>query len=154
MAREVMEHRASDNEYFHPDFHGALSTGIEYLDRTFGEEAVREYLRRFTNSYYAPLKAELRRRGLAALKEHFEKVYAREGGEVRIECSSDELIVSVAACPAIAHMRRRGYRIARLWRETTRTVNEALCEGTPFEAELLEYDERTGRSVARFRRRA
>jgi len=153
MARETMSRKGSDNVYLHKDFHGALSAGIDYIDRNFGEEAVREYLRRFVRSFYAPLIEDVKQRGLVALREHFEEVYAIEGGEVKIECSDTELVIRVAACPAVKHMREHGYTVARLFVETTRTVNEALCEGTPFTAELLEYDDETGRNVQRFTRR-
>ena len=49
-------------------------------------------------------------------------------------------------------MRPRGYPVARLFRETTATVDRAICHQTPFAAELLEYDDATGRSVQRFYR--
>jgi hypothetical protein len=154
MARETMRRHASDNEYLHKDFHGALSAGIEYLDRNYGEEAVREYLRRFATSFYAPLTAEIRKRGLVALKEHFEAIYAHEGGRIRTILTEEELTLEVEACPAVAHMRQHGYAVAGRFIETERTVNAALCEGTAFESELVEYDPQTGRSVQRFRRRA
>lgn len=150
MAKETVSRKGSDNIYLHKDFHGALSAGIDYLDHSFGEEAVRQYLRRFVRSFYAPLIEDVKQRGLVALKEHFEKVYAIEGGEVEIDCSESELVIRVTACPAIKHMREHGYTVARLFVETTRTVNQALCEGSLFSAELLEYDEETGRSVQRF----
>jgi len=153
VAKKVMERRASDNAYLHKDFHGALSAGIDYLDRRCGEEAVREFLRRFTVSFYAPLIAELKAGGLAALRDHFERIYKLEDGEVETVLTDDELVVRVAGCPAVSHMRRHGYRVARLWHETTETVNAALCEGTPYGAELIEYDDRTGRAVFRFHRR-
>ena len=108
---------------------------------------------RFVNTFYAPLKADLRRRGLVALKEHFERLYETEGGEASITLAGEELILRVAACPAVTHMRSRGYTVARLFGETTRIVNEALCEGSDFAAELVEYDDETGRSVQRFYRR-
>lgn len=148
-----MTRKAADNEYLHKDFHGALSNGIEYLDRQYGEAAVKEYLRQFADSFYAPLKTEICRRGLAALKEHIERTYKIEGGEVDIKFSEDEMTVRVKACPAITHMRSHGYHVARLFVETIRTVNEAICEDTPFAAELLEYDEQTGASVQKFTRR-
>ncbi|MFH0964245.1 MAG: hypothetical protein V2A58_09565 [Planctomycetota bacterium] len=152
MSKEVMRRQASDNPYLHKDFHGALSAGIEYLHRNFGEDAVREYLLTFARSYYAPLARAIEGRGLVALREHLEKVYRTEGVDFRVRFSLDELVLEVDACPAVSHMRRHGYPVARLWRETTRTVNEAICEGTPYAAELLEYDEETGRSVQRFAR--
>ena len=154
MAKQVMHRRAADNVYLHQDFHGALSAGIDYLQQHYGEEAVRQYLRQFTNAFYAPLKEDLKQHGLIALKEHFEKLYELEGGTVQMDLSEDELIIQVKACPAVTHMRQRGQPVAHLWYETTRTVNEALCAGTQFAAELLEYDEQTGRSQQRFYRRA
>jgi hypothetical protein len=153
VAKEVMERRASDNEYLHKDFHGALSTGLTYVQKHYGEEAVRDYLRQFTRSFYRPLIEEVSRDGLKALERHFRRLYEIEGGDVDFASSEDELVVCVQACPAVTHMRQQGYPVAETFSETTRTVNEALVEGTPFEAELVEYDEETGRSVQRFFRR-
>ena len=153
MTKEIMDRQASDNEYLHKDFHGALSVGIEYLHEHYGADAVRDYLHQFTITYYAPLIGRLKEEGLSALKEHFEKIYEIEGWGIEISFSEDELVISVKTCPAVMHMRARGYPVARLFRETTRIVNEALCEWTLFSADLVEYDERTGRSVQRFYRR-
>lgn len=153
MGKEYIRRTASDNVYLHKDFHGALSGGIEYLEKNFGEEAVRQYLRQFTASFYAPLIEALRTRGLVALSEHFAKVYKDEGAAVRMNLTDDELFIELDACPAVTHMRQHGYPVARLFYETTKTVNETLCQSTPFAAELLEYDDETGRSIQHFYRR-
>ncbi len=153
MAKRVMRREASDNPYLHKDFHGALSVGIDYLQENFGEEAVREYLWDFTNAYFAPLKTEIKQRGLSALKEYFQELYEKEGGEVQITLNDDELVIRVAACPAVTHMRQHGYAVANMFYETTKTVNEALVAGTDFAAELVEYDDETGHSVQRLYRR-
>lgn len=153
MPKRTMRRTAADNEYLHQDFHGALSAGLEYLEQRFGPEAVREYLRQFAASFYAPLRADLLARGLPALKEHFERTYDAENGRYSIESSADELVLRVEECPAVSHMRRHGYSVAPLFHETTKTVNEAICDGTPFRPELAEYDPESGRSVQRFRRR-
>ena len=153
MPREIITRKASDNPYLHKDFHGALSAGIEYLHERHGEQAVRDYLRQFARAFYGPLTVDLNTRGLVALKEHFERIYRVEGAEVRLRLSRDELVVEVPRCPAVTHMREHGYKVARLFAETTRTVGEAVCEGTPFWAEMMEYDEESGRSVQRFSRR-
>jgi hypothetical protein len=150
MAKQVMRRAAGDNKYLHRDFHGALSAGIEYLEEKYGEDAVREYLWQFARSFYAPLTEALGRRGLVALEEHFRRVYDLEGGEVRFTRSDDELRIEVDACPAVTHMRKQGYSVARLFHETKGTVGKAICCGTGFEAELLEYDDQTGRSVQKF----
>ena len=154
MPKRTMRRTAADNDYLHKDFHGALSVGLEYLEQRFGPEGVREYLHRFAAAFYAPLKADLIARGLPALKEHFERIYAAEGATFSIECSAGELVLRVEECPAVSHMRRHGYPVASLFYETIRTVNAAICDGTPFSAELAEYDPETGRSVQVFRGRA
>jgi hypothetical protein len=148
-----MDRRAADNPYLHKDFHGALSAGIQYLHEHYGEEAVRDYLWEFTTTYYAPVTVALRERGLEALREHFECIYDIEGADVEISLADEELTLRVPACPAVTHMREHGYPVAELFVETDRTVHAALCSGTPFAAELLEYDPATGRSLTRFYRR-
>ena len=152
-AKEVITRKASDNKYLHKDFHGALSAGIEYLYKNHGPQAVRDYLRRFSLTFYAPLRKALKQRGLIALKEHFQNIYRIEEASVEISFSDDEMILKVPACPAVTHMREHGYYVARLFHETVKTVNETLCEGTPFAAELVEYNAENGRSVQRFYRR-
>ena len=152
MAREIISRKASDNQYLHRDFHGALSIGLDYLEKHYGAEAVREYLRRFAEAFYAPLTAEIKKRGLAALRDRLEQIYRTEGAEFTVVSSEDELVFKTAACPAVTYMRRNNYPVSRLFVETTRTVNEAICAGTPFAAELSEYDPETGRSVQRFTR--
>ena len=154
MTREVMQRSASDNEYLHQDFHGALSAGIEYLHKNYGKQAVRDYLRQFALDFYSPLKKALIECGLVALKEHFEKIYKIEGGKIEITLCDNELILKVDVCPAVMHMRENGYPVAELFHETTKTVNEAICEGSEFVFELVEYDPQTGRSVQRFYRRS
>ena len=153
MPKQVMHRQARDNRYLHKDFHGALSVGIDYLEARYGEEAVRQYLRQFARAFYGPLTEDLRNRGLVALQEHFARIYEIEGASPCFRLTDDELVIELDACPAVSHMREHNYPVARLFYETTRTLNEALCEGTPFAAELLEYDPQTGRSVQRFFRR-
>lgn len=153
MPREVMDRRAADNVYLHRDFHGALSNALIYLEERFGPEAVRDYLRQFALRFYAPLRAEIARQGLPAIAEHLRRIYAEEGAEVHLELNDDALTVRVDACPAVTYMRAHGHRVSPLWRETTATVYRAICAGTDYDFELLEYDDETGASVGRFSRR-
>jgi hypothetical protein len=152
MTTRRITRRASDNEYLHRDFHGALSNGIEYLHRNYGAEAVREYLRQFTRRFYAPLKSRIKKEGLTALRDHYEEVYELEGGSVRASITDGQLTIAVEDSPAVVHMREHGYTVADLFLETVRTVNEALCEDTPFVSELRDYDPRTGGCLMVFRR--
>ncbi len=113
MSKQVMDRRASDNEYLHKDFHGALSAGIEYLHSHYGPQAVRDYLGQFTRAYYAPLREKLQREGLSTLKEHFEKMYKIEGGQIEIEFSEEQMTLKVQFCPAVMHMREKRYAVAK-----------------------------------------
>ena len=148
-----MRRSAGDNEYLHRDFHGALSVGLEYLRENYGEQAVRDYLAQFARAFFAPLTDSIKQRGLVALEEYFRSIYDREGGEVEFARSEDELRIEVKTCPAVSHMREKGYPVATLFHETSASVNRAICEGTPFLAELLDYDEETGSCVQRFTRK-
>ena len=154
MPRETMQRTAADNDYLHKDFHGALSVGLDYLQKTYGPAAVKDYLRHFTLSFYAPVRNEIKNLGLSALAEHYRRVYDIEQADYTLDCNDDEMTLKVTACPAVTYMRQCGYPVAEMFVETVRTVNEALCEDTPFAAELVEYDEQTGRSVQKFYRRS
>lgn len=153
MPERIMTRTAADNPYLHKDFHGALSGGIAYLQQQYGDDAVRAYLRQFASAYYAPLTAEINRRGLPALREHLERIYTIEGQEITITADDDELALEVPQCPAVTHMRTQNYPVAKLFYETSNTVYQTICESTPFAAEMLAYDAETGRARFRFFRR-
>ena len=114
MPKEIITRHAADNAYLHKDFHGALSTGIAYLEQRYGAEAVRDYLRQFAAAFYAGVTQAINERGLIALREHLERIYTIEGGQIAIICSDDELLLEVEACPAVTHMREHDYAVAPL----------------------------------------
>ena len=97
MPKEVMRRQAADNEYLHKDFHGAMSCGIQYLQDTYGPEAVIEYLQRFTDAYHSPLKQKLIEQGLPALAEYTRGIYELEGGDIEIDLNEDEMLLRIAA---------------------------------------------------------
>lgn len=153
MAKLKIDRSASDNAYLHKDFHGALSTGIEYVRLRYGDQAVRDYLRQFALNWFKPLTAALREKGLPALRAHYERIFALEGGEVRFTETADELVLDVRLNPAVTHMKAHGYAVSPLFHESVGTVGKTLCEGTPFDAELVRYDSETGAYLQRFFRR-
>ena len=153
MAKETITRRAADNTYLHKDFHGALSTGIAYLESQEGPEAVREYIRQFARTFYAPLTRSIQAGGLRVLRDRLESIYATEGGRIRITFSEDEMLLEVEECPAVMHMRQNGYAVAPLFHETSRSLYPAILEGTPFASEWLRHDPETGRCAVRFYRR-
>jgi hypothetical protein len=154
MAKETMRRRAADNAYLHKDFHGALSTGIAFLTERYGPEEAREYVRRLARGFYAPLTRAIMERGLPALRDHLARAYETEGAAVSLSLSADELVLEVPRCPAVTHMRGHGYAVAPLFFETSRTLYETICEGTPYASAWEAYDPETGRTRVRFHRRA
>jgi hypothetical protein len=152
MAKQSMKRSALKKPCANRDMHIALSLALEYVHKHYGVEAVRECLRDFAHRFYAPLRIDLKKRGLVAIKEHIERLYQMEGGDVELNFKPSELRVSIPVCPAVQYLRSKGVPVARLFFETTRTINEAICEGTPYAAEVVKYDRETGFSVQRFYR--
>jgi len=137
----------------HKDFHGALSFGLQFIEERYGTEGLREFLEGLADTVYKPLADALRQQGLSALREHWETVFGLEGGEIDMQMEDGQLVLRVLRCPAIAHMKQLGYRIAAHYCEHTRIVNEAVCAAAGY-ASSVEYDQSAGQCVQRFWRPA
>jgi hypothetical protein len=153
MTKQIIRQRASDSTYYHPDFHIAFNFGIEYLHKNFGEEAVREYLVKFANAYFAPLKKALMDKGLLAIKEHYEKIYHIENAIFRLCISKNELLIHLSESPAVMYIKEKGHTLTPLFQETIATVNKEICKNTPYECELVEYKNENGAYQLRFFKR-
>jgi len=142
----VMDVKASENEYFHRDFHISGDRGLRYVGEKYGDDAVREYLRRFTESYFAPLIEKTKASGLSALKEHIENMYSIEKCHGNVTCVLENgvLSVKVSECPGVSYMKERGYEPSKWYIENTRTVNRVIAENSGYEFELKSYDESNG----------
>lgn len=153
MAKEVMDRKASDNEYLHRDFHISMNVGLEFVRENYGEEGVKDYLKTYSRRFYAPLAEGLKKQGLSVLKDYFEKIYAIEKADCEIDFSEDLMMVYIKECPALKHFKKMNVTPSPLYILTTLTVYETICEGTPFAFECLEYDHDTGKSTLKFYRR-
>lgn len=153
MSKQTLTRKASDNRYYHKDFHIELNFGIEYLKEKFGKEAVKEYLVQFADAYYSPLKKELKEKGLIAIKEHYEKIYKIEDAKFDMSFSPEELIIYLFASPAVMHIKSNGHRVSTLFRETVLTVNKTICRNTNYDVEMIDYNEKNGGYQLRFHRR-
>ena len=153
MAKEVMDRKASDNEYLHKDFHISMNVGLEFVRENYGRDGVVEYLKTFSSHYYAPLTQGLKEQGLSVLRDYFQKIYEIEKADCKIEYSEDLMTVAIHECPALKHFKKMKVTPSSLYILTTLTVYETICEGTPFAFECLEYNCATGKSVLKFFRR-
>lgn len=149
MTKRIMERKASDNEYFHRDFHISIDRGIRYVGETFGTEAVEAFLTRFTKNYYAPLVEKVKKEGLPALKEHIENIYQAEKMPQNVTCtiSNHSLFVQISACPSVKYMRESGYEPSE-WNPLLSTlVYKVIAEEAGFMFSADSYDTETGASV-------
>ncbi|MFB3903700.1 MAG: hypothetical protein ACE15E_09625 [Acidobacteriota bacterium] len=146
---KVLDCQASDHEYLHKDFHGALCYSIRYLDENFGPEATTQYLRDVGRKNYKRLVESLRREGLPALERHWRAIFTREGGKFRMEYEGDVLVLTVEECPAIAHLKKSGQLYTTRYCETTVAVNDTICEQAGYFASCS-YEPGEGTCVQKF----
>ena len=146
---KVLDCRASDHEYLHRDFHGALCYAIKYLDDNYGPEATASYLQQVGRSYYSPLIAQLKSDGLAALEKHLRHIFTTEAGKFDIEYQNGTLVLTVTECPAVAHLKKIKQLCTNRFCETTVVVNETICAEAGFRCSCA-YEPGQGRCVQKF----
>lgn len=149
---QILDRRASDNEYFHKAFHGSLNRGITYLAETYGEAKVREYLTGFTKDVYRPVAEDARRRGLAAIEEKILDTYKKEHASdaVKTVLAGSTLTVTIAYCPAEDYMRSNSIAVSPYYYLSTETVMDALAKMSGFTFHMDHYDPATGAAKYRF----
>ena len=142
----VMDVKASDNEYFHRDFHISGKRGLEYVGEKYGDAAVSEYLTRFARAYYAPLAEDVKKQGLLALREHIESIYEAEKARDCVSCElcDNMLTVTVSECPGVKYIKESGNEPTKWYIELTNTVNKAIADMCGLAFELLCYNEENG----------
>ena len=144
MTKKSITQRASDNEYFHKDFHIALNYGIEYLHKNFGENAVVEYLIQFANNYHTPLKKSLSTIGLSSIKKHYEKIFKIEGAAFDMNISKDALTIHLHTSTAVMHIKESGHLVAPSYEKTVSVVNQEICRNTPYDCNMTDYNQDNG----------
>jgi len=147
--KKVLDQKASDNQYLHKDFHGALCYGIDYLDRLYGPAATDEYLRQVGETYFSPLSEQLKAEGLPALERHWRNVFGLEGGRFTLCYEGDVLVLAVDECPAVAHLKKINKLYTPRFCRTTVVVNETICRRAGYECSC-EYEPGRGRCVQKF----
>lgn len=158
---EIMERRASQNEYFHRDFHSIMNMGIHYLGENYGLEAVEEFLTLYTRHMYGSLISEIRETGLSVLEAMILNTYCLEKAEdaviTRLDKDTPEssalnetLEVTVYYCPAVRHLKATGRQISPWYRYTTETVMQALANDSGLHFVMNSYDPDTGAASYHF----
>ena len=148
----VMDRKASDNEYFHRDFHSSMNMGIHYLGEKYGLADVQAYLTRYTENVYGKTITAVREQGLAALNAMIRDTYEKEKAldALTTVWTEDRLLVLVEECPAVKHLRATGREVSPWYRYTTETVMEVLADRCGLRFIMVSYDEDTGAAEYRF----
>lgn len=148
-ATEILDRRASQNEYFHPGFHSSMNRGLHYLGENFGMEAVRDYLTRYTRSFYQKLIPAIREKGPAALEVRWKEIYEKEKAPqaLKTRWEGDTLRMEITACPGLGFLKSRGYQVSPWYRYSREIPLEILAEDGGLEFITESYDPDTGAAV-------
>lgn len=144
---ELQDMQAGDNKYLHRAFHNSSDAALRFCGENYGDEVVRQFMAAFTKRYYAPQIEDCKARGLAAIREWLEAVYAaEEASEVlHTDLSDTELTVNIDYCPAMAYMRSVNREPCPWYIEQTRTLYAAFAEaaGLDFKLDYFQADGKT-----------
>ena len=151
---EIMDRKASENEYFHKDFHSSMNMGIHYVGTHYGMEGVQEYLTRFARNVYHMVIDDVKTRGLVAVEEKIKDTYMKEKQPQVLETkmSSDNLTLSIKVkyCPGVKHLEDTGREVSEWYRYTTEIVMKTIANDAGYDFVMDNYDENTGASEYRF----
>ena len=146
---EVLEVKAAEREYFHPDFHSSMNMGLEYVGSKHGVEALERYLVHYTENVHVKTVEAMKADALAALSKLIADTYRAEHAEnaVSLENDGKTLRVTVQYCPAVRHLRKTGREVSRYFSYSTSAVMQTLATLGGVRFEMLSYDEKTGAAV-------
>lgn len=139
----VLDIKAEEHKYLHRDFHIIGDLALKYCGDNYGDNCVRSFLTSYANHYYAPQIADIKSRGLIAIKDWLEKVYEiEEAGELlHTELTEDCLTVTVDKSPAIAFMYQANQKPSKYYIEQTRTLYSAIADACDLGFALEYYNE-------------
>ena len=138
----LVDMSSDDNKYLHRDFHLLGDNALKYCGDTLGENAVIDFLKGYVKYYYSPLIADIKERGLEALKERIEGVYETEEASelLHTELSDGRLTVAIDRCPAIEYMKALGKEPSEYYIEETRTLYGAIADECGYRFTLEYYN--------------
>ncbi|MBR2376315.1 MAG: hypothetical protein IKA85_00865 [Clostridia bacterium] len=148
----VMDRRASDNEYFHKDFHSSLNMAIDYLAENYGVDVLEDYFDDYVSNVYQKTIIDINERGLKAVEDKILDTYLKEKSVDAIETKLDgnKLTVKVNYCPAVKHLKETGRQVTKHFIYSTSLVMKKLAEKTNLKFNMLSYDNETGKAEYEF----
>jgi hypothetical protein len=109
------------------DFYFISNSTFRFIKKKLGGEGLRRYWRQLGERYYRPVTKLWKAGGLASVADYWKDFFAAEpGSEVDISTGSDEVVLDVRRCPAVAHLRRHNREIIPEFCEHCFHVSEAI----------------------------
>lgn len=119
------------------DFYFVINATFRFIERRFGLDGLRRYWQQLGESYYAPVSAEWKRGGLAAIASYWRAFFQAEpGGNVEVKLNDDSVVIDVRACPAIRHLREHGRQIIPCYCQHCYYVSEAIAAAAGYAARI------------------
>lgn len=135
-----------------PDFFFAYNATFRHIREQYGEEALRQYWLQMGREHFAHVTRAMRERGLEALREHWETMFAEEpGARVSMTLVDGELELRVQVCPAWRHLKASGREVDESFCDHCLWVSRGMCEPAGVQVTVQGKE---GACVQRFRRAA
>jgi hypothetical protein len=124
-----------------PDFFFAVNATFRHIRDHHGPEALQRYWEEMGREHYRAVTEAIRERGLIALKEHWEQLFPEEpGAEVEMRLGENCLMLEVAVCPAIRHLRAHGREVLPEYCLHCTHVSRGMCEPAGVSVEVCGGD--------------
>jgi len=110
------------------DFYFAINATFRFLLDRFGAEGLRRYWTDLGAQYYAPVSAAWKQHGLPGVAAYWRAFFAAEpGADVHVREDGDRVVVEVAVCPAIRHLRAHGRQIVPCFCQQCFFINDGIA---------------------------
>jgi len=118
----------------HLDFHGSTYVGLKYLKDNFGMEAVDEVLTATGQKVYKSIHERLVKGDTSELICFWRYYLEREKCDFTLTENADgTAVLELRECPALRQLAKEHVDDRPLICYGTKKLNEAWCEGSPFE---------------------
>lgn len=146
MERLHIDRKASDNKYFHRDFHLAADNGLRYIGENYGDEGIKEYLEQYALNFYKLIVEDVKKDGLIVLENRFKTIYEKEEWSEYLHTTLTEskLVIKIDKCPAITYMKSVNHVPSPWYKELTYTVYDVLAKMCDFKFTVVSYNEEDG----------
>ena len=117
-----------------PDFYFAINTTFRHIHRRYGEQGLRTYWQTLAREYFADVIQAFAQGGLNEVERYWREFFEIEpGGQVCVTQEDSQVVIDVAECPAIKHIKAHGREIMELYCQHCNVINTEMARGASLE---------------------